>query len=435
MAPPEAPRVAGPIDERRATIPCNLCGGDDVTVIGRRSRSGAALRTVACTACGLAWSDPRPHDVRRFYEDQYRVDYKGAFAPKPKHVYRAGQVALSRWQRIRGLLDGPKKVLDVGSGGGEFSYLLKSLGHEVRGIEPNRGYMQYSVGEYGLDVWRGFVDDAPLDDVAYDLITIWHVLEHTERPASVLGRLARALKPGGLLVVEVPSIEAVCQAPSSTFHEAHLYHFNRVSLERMAALAGLRCESSRLSQDGGNLTSVFRRPVTAVAASLEAVDDASPIRCPGNHERIAGIVGAHTTISHWLSLRPIGRSVRRWRAMVGEAIAVRDGVTGRQRLDAMYAAARGGLSNEPVDTASRGWSWSAVAGAYVLAILLDWLLFDGGLPFELHDVGAVGTYLLAQTAVVFVLARRARAAWPSPARQTLPVACLSIPLFLLPVYC
>jgi methylase of polypeptide subunit release factors len=112
------------------SIPCNLCGGTEVSILSNRSRSGKPLRTVICRACGLVWSDPRPHDARRFYEQEYRLSYKHTYRPKLKHVLRAGNVALSRFEKIEQLLSTRKAVLDVGTGGGEFAYLLQSLDME-----------------------------------------------------------------------------------------------------------------------------------------------------------------------------------------------------------------------------------------------------------------------------------------------------------------
>jgi uncharacterized Zn finger protein len=78
------------------SIPCNLCGGIEVSILSNRSRSGKPLQTVICQACGLVWSDPRPHDARQFYEEEYRLSYKHTYSPKSKHVLRAGRVALYR---------------------------------------------------------------------------------------------------------------------------------------------------------------------------------------------------------------------------------------------------------------------------------------------------------------------------------------------------
>jgi len=144
------------------SIPCNLCGSTAVSLLANRSRSGKPLRTVICVRCGLVWSDPLPHNPRRFYEDDYRVSYKGTYSPKPKHILRAGNVAMSHYRRINRFLSEPRVILDVGTGGGEFAYLLQSLGHDVRGIDPNKGYAEYSIREYGLNVLSGFVQDVML---------------------------------------------------------------------------------------------------------------------------------------------------------------------------------------------------------------------------------------------------------------------------------
>lgn len=322
-----------------AAIACNLCDHDQVSVLSTRSRSGAALRSVCCLRCGLSWSDPRPHDARTFYEDEYRVAYKQTFEPRPKHVLRAGRVAIDRARKIASLLDRPLEILDVGSGGGEFAYLLKTLGHTVTGVEPNRGYAGYSEREYGLSVQRGFIGDVPLADAAYDLITVWHVLEHTESPRDALAQLRRALRPEGRLVVEVPNLEATCQSPRSSFHEAHLFTFNPATLEAMGRRAGFALASLTLSDDGGNLTAVF------------SVDSPAPTTgITGNHERVARIVGAHTPARHLFTRHPYVRLAGRLGRAIDERLSLREGATGRALLDRLYAPHRQRVAPAPAPT-------------------------------------------------------------------------------------
>ena len=317
-----------------SSIPCNLCAGRSVSVLSNRSRSGKPLRTVICLACGLVWSDPRPHDARQFYEDEYRVSYKNTYQPKPKHVLRAGHVALSRLEKIQGLLSCRKTVLDVGSGGGEFVYLLRSLGHAVQGIEPNKGYAEYSIQEYGLSVQVGFVQDGTFPPASFDVVTIWHVLEHTEDPGAVLALLRSWLKPDGVLVVEVPNVEATCQAPHSTFHEAHLYNFNVVALRRLGRKHGLRESWHVISRDGGNITLFFTRADPSVGPPAE---DA----IPGNYEWVSRIVQGHSTLRHHLTLLPYLRPLQRlWRSFE-EQRETRGRENGRMLLDALYARALG----------------------------------------------------------------------------------------------
>lgn len=313
------------------TIPCNLCDGRAVDLLSTKSRSGKALRTVICRSCGLVWSDPRPHDARQFYEHDYRISYKNTYQPKPKHVLRAGKVALSRFEKIRGLLSSRKTVLDVGTGGGEFAYLLQSLGHQVEGVEPNRGYAEYSQQEYGLNARVGFVQDVVFQPEAFDVITIWHVLEHTEDPGSVLARLRSWLKADGVLVVEVPNVEATCQAPQSTFHEAHLYNFNVVALRRLGRKHGLHERWHVISRDGGNITMFFSRIDLSIEPPYEAT-------IPGNYEWVSRIVRAHSLLRHHLTPLPYLRPLQRlWRSFQ-EQRETAGAMNGRTLLDALYAS-------------------------------------------------------------------------------------------------
>jgi len=317
-------------ENRHSSIPCNLCGGREVSILSNRSRSGKPLQTVICRACGLVWSDPRPHDARQFYEDEYRLSYKHTYSPMPKHVLRAGNVALSRFEKIERLLPSRKAVLDVGTGGGEFAYLLQSLGHHVNGIEPNKGYADYSIREYGLTVQVGFVQDAAFPPESFDVVTIWHVLEHTEDPGSVLALLRSWLKVDGILVVEVPSVEATCQAPHSTFHEAHLYNFNVVSLRRLAKKHGLHEVSHLISRDGGNITMFLTRAEPPLEDRYEAA-------IPGNHEWVSRIVRGHSNFRRHLTPLPYLRAWQRLCRSLEEKRETAGATSGKGLLDKLYS--------------------------------------------------------------------------------------------------
>ncbi len=314
------------------SIPCNLCGGKDVAPLSEKSRTGKPLRTVICAACGLVWTDPRPHDADQFYREHYRVAYKNAYRPRMKHVLRAGKVALSRLEKIRSLLSSPKTVLDVGSGGGEFAYLLASLGHRVTGIEPNRGYAEYAVTHYGITAQIGLVQDSVLPPDTFDVITIWHVLEHLEDPRAALERLHSWLKPDGVLIVEVPNVEATCQSPKSTFHEAHLYNFNVATLRRLATITGFDEASHALSSDGGNLTMLLTRSHSHPDAPYEAA-------IPGNCKRIFAIVREHRAWRHALTLTPYRRAYERLCRAFAERRETAGVLWPKHLLDTLYRQA------------------------------------------------------------------------------------------------
>jgi len=402
-----------------STLPCNLCAGRDVTVVSRRSRSGKPLRTVACKACGLVWSDPRPQEARQFYTEDYRLAYKGTFAPRDKHVLRAGRVALDRLGMIRPHLRGRMKVLDVGSGGGEFAYLLQSLGHEVTGVEPNRGYAGFAAGQYGLDIRRGMLDEVDLEPGGWDLVTVWHVLEHMEDPAAVLRKLRGALRPGGLLVVEVPNVEATCQSPRGTFHEAHIFSFGIPTLSRLGEKAGFHVERTAGSPDGGNILVVF-----------QAVEESSAAEAalPGYHERVVSTLGDHTSWRHAFTRHPWTRLAARVGRAVEEPLALRRGLKGRALLDAVYA--------QPAPATPRGaalWPW--LVGAYALAIVAEESIVDGHERLALiGPENALPVYLMLQLLVIGALLQRLRSKRAST-RELIKLGSWSVPLLAVPIVC
>ncbi len=317
------------IEKESCSNPCNVCESTDITVLANHSRSGKPLRTVICNRCGLVWTDPLPHNPRSFYEDDYRVAYKGTFTPKPKHILRAGKVALNRRKILGKRLEKPLKILDVGTGGGEFAYLLQSLGHDVQGIEPNKGYADYSKQEYGLNIQVGFIQDIQQPDASFDLITIWHVLEHTENPYKVLTKLHSLLKPQGVLVVEVPTIEATCQSPKSTFHEAHIFNFNLDTLRKLGEKAGFTEVDYKLSQDGANITMFFQK--------IAQASNDRPLTIPGNADKIKAIVKGHTAFSHYLTAWPYQRFFTRMSRMLQERFETANFERGKKLLDSLYS--------------------------------------------------------------------------------------------------
>ena len=125
---------------------CEVCQGTHFTTLATTDRDGKALGTVICEGCGLVFTNPRPtpEAVKAYYKDAYRVEYKASLQPSPRHVYRAGQVAVERVGYLKPLLSPGCKVMDLGAGGGELLYMLRSQGYEAQGIEPNEGNGEFA---------------------------------------------------------------------------------------------------------------------------------------------------------------------------------------------------------------------------------------------------------------------------------------------------
>ncbi len=286
-------------------------------IVADRDRLGNPLQTVVCHACGLVSVNPRPsdEDIDQFYRDEYRKSYKQTLQPKLKHVYRAGRVALDRLTYLIPLLHQGGAVMDLGAGGGELLFMLRGLGFEVQGIEPNIGYGEVARDVLGLPVQVTTYQEAQVELESCDMVTCFHVLEHLPHPVDALTAMARWMKPDGLLLIEVPHVMSRCQWPHSRHHIGHLHHFSSSTLALAGQKAGLRAVDVFTSGDGGNLMVVFRKNQGGHGNAIQST-------IPGHAQRVIGHLRTHTALMHLLSPPPYLRPLERIYGHVRERLAL-----------------------------------------------------------------------------------------------------------------
>ncbi len=241
----------------KASRPCPISGTSDAYEVCSRDRHGQPLRNIISADSGLIYVDPVPFEnTEEFYKTEYRKSYKGVHQPKPKHVFRAGNVALQRFSQLSNLLPKGASCLDAGSSSGEFVYLLKKRGFDARGVEANIPYAEYSQKELGMSVSISPFSEYKTDE-KFDLLTMFHVLEHLENPVRDLSCLAGSLKPGGKLVIEVPNILYPDMAFFHKWHPGHLFSFTDQTLSMLLEKSGFKVISCNPIGDRGNLWGIF----------------------------------------------------------------------------------------------------------------------------------------------------------------------------------
>ncbi|MBC8043617.1 MAG: class I SAM-dependent methyltransferase [Rhizobacter sp.] len=138
------------------------------------------------------------------------------------------------------------RVLDIGCATGDFLLALKrQAGDEVSldlyGVEPSESAAKYASEVNGLEVHHGELLDAPPTESfgePFDLITMWHSLEHVLRLNETLEKLHRLLKPDGVLAVAMPNLHSI-DAKHYGKHwngfdaPRHLYHFTPATFEKL----------------------------------------------------------------------------------------------------------------------------------------------------------------------------------------------------------
>jgi len=238
------------------SVPCNLCGADDFVIVYPpryaeakpdeilntfRSSGDEVLldRLVRCKNCSLQYLNPRlKADV---VLEGYGAGSDETFisqAAGREHTFAKSLKFIEKFHPQRG------RLLDVGTAGGSFLAVTKQAGWDVAGCEPNRWLCEWGNEHYGLKIVPGTIFDMKLPEAAFDVVTLWDVLEHTPDPKAVLKECVRVLKPGGLLVVNYPDIHSSIARLMGRrwvfLLSVHLYYFTSETLKAMLSQVGFR---------------------------------------------------------------------------------------------------------------------------------------------------------------------------------------------------
>lgn len=189
----------------RAPAACILCGATDRSPL--IERDGWTVHR--CAGCGLGVLDPRPdrEELGRLYEKEYfDSQYREGLQPgSPEMRRRISQedhrIRFFRRFKKRGL------VVDIGCGMGYFLYAARQAGYEVTGVDISDHAASYVRDTLGIPMRTGHIDAVDVPEGSVDVATMWHFLEHTDDPRRYVEKVARWLKPDGLLVIDVPNYE------------------------------------------------------------------------------------------------------------------------------------------------------------------------------------------------------------------------------------
>ena len=244
---------------------------------------------VRCSRCGFV---QRPDEgTRELYEGgAYEQRDMGAqyvdesmFAER-----RANARARLRWVARHVPTGG--RLLDVGAAGGEFVLEAGEAGFAAEGIEPSPAFAAHARDALGVDVRHGRLEDVPLADGAFAVITMWHVLEHIVDPVAALRRVRAALAPEGRLVIEVPNVDSIHARMFGTAWPgleptAHVSQFTPRSLGDALVAAGLQVTVSTTVAHATYLTRAERLAPRALISRVKlALRGAPAIEHPTRHE-------------------------------------------------------------------------------------------------------------------------------------------------------
>ncbi|HEX3794024.1 MAG TPA: class I SAM-dependent methyltransferase [Acidimicrobiales bacterium] len=196
--------MANSVPEMNATplMACPSCGSLSARVITLGTHE-----LKKCRDCHLVYA-PSFADPEEIYVEGYFSGEKGAFGLDTRHPEFdefLDFVAARRMDILEQVSPAPGRILDVGCGPGHTLAEAKRRGWEACGVDLVPDAVAIAVERYGLDVRNSLLEDSDFPERSFDVVAATHVLEHQQDGAGFLASIARWVRPGGHLFIEVPN--------------------------------------------------------------------------------------------------------------------------------------------------------------------------------------------------------------------------------------
>ena len=230
---------------------CPLCASDRQEPVDR------VAAVVRCRACGHRYVDPRPtqEEIANGYSRTDAYDHWLRVADEREAMWRR------RFDRVLAVST-PGRLLDVGAGIGTFLAIARDNGWRVEGTEVSTTAIAHARERYGLTIHVGFLEDAAPPG-PYDVVSLWHVIEHVPDPPATLRFCHRLLAEHGRIILALPNDgwsawaltagtnvvrHSLRRSPSLRYErlhpgvESHIQHFDQNSIARLLTACGFHVD-------------------------------------------------------------------------------------------------------------------------------------------------------------------------------------------------
>ena len=194
----------------------------------------------------LLITSPRPKDkeLANYYDSDDYISHSDSTKTLIDKIYQyVRNYAITKKVKLVNSFDiTNKSLLDIGAGTGDFLLACKQNGWNVDGVEPNDKANQLTEKKTLIKISKDILE---LGNKQFDVITMWHVLEHVPDLTEYVSKLKQLLKPNGTLVVAVPNHKSYDAKYYKEFWAAydvprHLWHFSRRAISKLFQLEDMK---------------------------------------------------------------------------------------------------------------------------------------------------------------------------------------------------
>lgn len=222
---------------------CPWCGSDKAQInlwLKDDFLSKEDFHICECLNCGLLYTMPRPNKekIGEYYKSEEYYSHqenKKGFIPKLYEKVKKVNLKHKYELATKGLTTG--KLLDIGCGVGDFLHSAEAHGWQCIGVEPSEEAKAIASQRTTANILSS-IEQESLPDESFDVITMWHVLEHVDDLRWQVAQLQRLIKPNGRIVIALPNYKSYDGQYYKEHWAAydvprHLNHFNRTTIAKI----------------------------------------------------------------------------------------------------------------------------------------------------------------------------------------------------------
>ena len=235
--------------QERLCPACKATASTDLMTVKDHFLSKEDFSLLKCSNCQLVYTHPKPSEskIDDYYKSQEYISHSSIKRGIINSLYTIvrNYTLKKKVKMVRSLVSG-RQLLDIGAGTGHFVKCAQDSGFFVLGLEPDADARK--VAEQQNSIQLELLEQLhALKAESYDVVTMWHVLEHVYNLKTDLKKIISLIRKDGVLIIAVPNHTSFDAGYYKEFWAAydvprHLYHFSPETIKPFVEQFGLQLE-------------------------------------------------------------------------------------------------------------------------------------------------------------------------------------------------